>query len=1089
MEFDKRYHQLNTAQRQAVDTIEGPVMVVAGPGTGKTELLSVRAANILKKTDALPENILCLTFTESGAAAMRERLIGIIGKDAYKVAIHTFHSFGTEIINHHREYFYQGALFEPADDISRYEILRSVFTELDYKNPLSSSMNGEYTFQRDATQVISELKRSGLTSDELLALLDDNEAVLDTCERLLAPCITGTVSKTTKDNLATVVPKLQALAETSETRFEVVPLIRPILDGLVTALDAAETEHPTKPITAWKKAWFVKNEKNDFIFKSRPGLAKLRAVAFVYNEYLSRMEKAGLYDYDDMILQVVHAMEVNDELRFTLQEKYLSIMVDEFQDTNLAQMRLLHSLTNNAVHEGRPDVMVVGDDDQAIYSFQGADISNILRFQELFPSTEVVALIDNYRSVDAVIHASREVILQGNDRLETRIASLNKALQGHAKKQGSVDLYELSSIDQERRWLVNDIQDAMKQGTPANEIVVLTRRHREIQELLPYFAAASIPVQYDQQENLLDQPPIVALELLATILVHLANSRHDDANALLPELLAHPAFKFAPKDLWQLSLDAYTQRKTWLEIMATTPTFVETHAWIVELTAASLSSALEPMLDRMIGRPSDESAHADSPFYHHFFSQEQQTNTPDAYINYLAALRTIRGLLREYHRSEKLTLEAFLHFITLHRRLGTKLMVARPDTDTVSGSIHLMTAHKSKGLEFERVYVFNAVDSVWGTRARSMSRLISYPENLPLAPAGESADERLRLFYVAMTRAKQQLIVSFSKQDDRDRTTLVSSFLSDLTPKEVTATNTPETILQAAEDAWYTPLVTPTGTLNEILAKTLGSYKLSATHLNNFLDVTRGGPQAFLQDNLLHFPSSKSPNASYGTAIHGTLQQAHAHLVATGEKRPLEDVLHDFETNLAKERLDALDFATYIQKGSEQLQLFLNDRYDSFTPYQKAELNFSHQEVYLEDAHLTGMIDVVDIYKTDKTMMVTDYKTGKPIVDGKAKTEYEKIKLHKYTQQLMFYKLLVESSRDYHNYSVTSGQLSFVEPSLSGNIETLRISFDADELERFKQLIQVVWKHIINLDLPDVSTFEQSYKGILAFEASLLGEE
>ena len=127
MDFSKRYATLNKAQKQAVDMIDGPVMVIAGPGTGKTELLSVRTANILLKTDTLPENILCLTFTESGANAMRERLVGIIGKDSYKVAIHTFHSFGSEVINQYGEYFYQGAHFRPADELSRYEIIRTIF--------------------------------------------------------------------------------------------------------------------------------------------------------------------------------------------------------------------------------------------------------------------------------------------------------------------------------------------------------------------------------------------------------------------------------------------------------------------------------------------------------------------------------------------------------------------------------------------------------------------------------------------------------------------------------------------------------------------------------------------------------------------------------------------------------------------------------------------------------------------------------------------------------------------------------------------------------------------------------------------------
>lgn len=105
MDFTTRYQNLNEAQRKAVDTIDGPVMVVAGPGTGKTELLSMRAANILRKTDELPENILCLTFTESGSVAMQKRLTSIIGRDAYNVSIYTFHAFGTEIMSRYREYF------------------------------------------------------------------------------------------------------------------------------------------------------------------------------------------------------------------------------------------------------------------------------------------------------------------------------------------------------------------------------------------------------------------------------------------------------------------------------------------------------------------------------------------------------------------------------------------------------------------------------------------------------------------------------------------------------------------------------------------------------------------------------------------------------------------------------------------------------------------------------------------------------------------------------------------------------------------------------------------------------------------------
>ncbi|MEO7904261.1 MAG: UvrD-helicase domain-containing protein [Candidatus Saccharimonadales bacterium] len=211
MDFTTRYAKLNAAQKQAVDTIDGPVMVIAGPGTGKTELLSMRAASILKKTDTLPQNILCLTFTESGASAMRERMVQIFGKEAYKVAIHTFHSFGAEVINQNSDFFYHGATFRAADALSSYELLNGIFDELPLGSPLASKMNAEYTHLSDTLTVISELKKSGLTSDELIALLDKNDEVIAVSEPLLADAFAGgRPSKATVESLRPLVGTIRA---------------------------------------------------------------------------------------------------------------------------------------------------------------------------------------------------------------------------------------------------------------------------------------------------------------------------------------------------------------------------------------------------------------------------------------------------------------------------------------------------------------------------------------------------------------------------------------------------------------------------------------------------------------------------------------------------------------------------------------------------------------------------------------------------------------------------------------------------------------------------------------------------------------
>jgi DNA helicase-2/ATP-dependent DNA helicase PcrA len=1089
MDFTTRYAKLNDAQKQAVDTIDGPVMVVAGPGTGKTELLSMRAANILKKTDTLPENILCLTFTESGAAAMRERMVQIIGKDAYRVAIHTFHSFGAEIINQNGDYFYHGANFRAADELSSYELLRAIFDDLEYNSPLAGKMNGEYTHLGDTLMTISELKKSGLTSDELLLVLDSNELVIETAEPLLGAVFATRLGRTTVDALRLIVEPIRDSGGEVPLP-NITPLSQVIADSLQHAIELADESNSTKPITAWRNTWMKKNDVGDFILKAHERQVKLRSVSFIYYQYLTKMQEAELYDFDDMILRVVHAMEVFPALQYNLQEKHQYIMVDEFQDTNMAQMRIMYNLTNNPASEGRPNILVVGDDDQAIYSFQGADISNIINFRHTYTDVTTITLTDNYRSAAPILAHAREVITQGEGRLENVIEGIDKTLTAHRSDNGAeVSLVETATKHDERLQLITSIKQRIDAGQPAESIAVLARRHHEIISLLPYFSDAGMTVNYERRDNVLDIDPIVTLESTAKLLVALFESKHDQVNALLPELLAHPAMHFSPTDIWKLSLNAYSQRVSWMEVMAVTPAFTSLHTWLVEVAAQVPHVPLEYILDTIMGRTTPEGGDFTSPFFAYYFPKEKLETQPDEYLVYLEALRTIRTKLRDYQQQETPTLRTLLSFITLHRQLGSVITSIRPHVDQQQGAINLMTAHKSKGLEFDTVYIIGAVDTAWGERVRSRSRLISYPENLPLAPTGDNLNERMRLFFVAMTRARKQLIISYSSSDESGKDTLCASFLlsTSLAPQTITFEHDAAQLIAGAEQRWYEPLVSLSrGTMQELLAPTLENYKLSVTHFNNFLDVSRGGPQAFLMNNLLRFPQAMSPSAAYGSAIHKTLQHAHAHVAATKSQRPVEDVLRDFEQNLREQHLSEADFVTFFQKGSDTLHAFLSEKYDTFTESQKVELNFAGQQVKIDDAHLTGSLDLVDISTEDKTIIVSDYKTGKASASWTGKTDYEKIKLHKYKQQLMFYKLLVEQSRDYNQYTVESGCLQFVEPTARGEILSLEASPSPEELETFRHLIKAVWKKIITLDLPDTSTYEQNYKGMLAFEKDLL---
>lgn len=1089
VDFTTRYKKLNPRQKEAVDKIDGPVMVIAGPGTGKTELLSMRTANILRNTDTLPENILCLTFTESGANAMRQRLSEIMGPDAYKVAIHTFHSFGSEVINQNGEYFYHGANFRPASDIDTFELLNSIFDSLEFSNPLARKMNDDHTYLKDTLTVISELKKSGLTNEELLQLLDANESVIDAVEGELAEIFSNRISKTTISLLAPVAAKLAELPSQTLPP-EISPLSSVLALSLAHAVDAATDQDSTKPITAWKNSHLEKDETGGLIFKDRRQDKKLRAVSYLYYQYLIKMQEAELYDFDDMVMRVVHAMEVFPDLRYNLQEKYLYVMVDEFQDTNLAQSRILHNLTSTPNFDS-PNIMVVGDDDQAIYSFQGAEVGNILSFRDQYEDVTIITLTDNYRSASTILDNARSVITQGQNRLEQYLEEVDKTLTPHhSTDDQKVELIEYVHIEDERRELVTRIKRQIADGVKPESIAVLARRHHELIELLPYFTHEGIAVNYERRDNVLDSEVIVEMTLLARIINHIAGGEINKADELLPRLMAHPAWKYDSKSLWELSLNAYKHRGGWLEQMATTPAFLPMFEWLIATAQLTHTQPAEKIIDLIIGTPDDsaEDSAFRSGLYDYFFSDDRRTDQLETYIDHLEALRSLRSKLREYLPDRQLLLRDFIDFIDLHERIGSTITHVRKQSETAQ-AVNLMTAHKSKGLEFDHVHIVGAIDSAWGARVRSRSRLIGYPENLPIRPTGDSLDERLRLFFVAMTRARNTLSISYSLKDSADRDTLPASFLTGESwqPVRPVISKPATSVIEDLQRDWYQPYLSlAQNDMKELLRHTLESYKLSVTHLTSFLDVTRGGPDYFLVNNLLHFPKTKHASATYGSAIHDALQRAHTHLAATGKRKPVEDILQDFEQSLVTYRMPDDELQLYTQRGATSLSAFLSVAYDTFNEKQKVELNFANQQSYVGTAHITGALDLVDINDKTREIIVTDYKTGGASSKWQGKTDNEKIKLHKYRQQLLFYKLMCEHSRDYSNYIVTSGVLQFVEPTPGGIIHKLELSFAQDELDEFATLVENVYRLITEMKLPDISSYSSDYKGLLAFEADII---
>ncbi|HVX57678.1 MAG TPA: ATP-dependent DNA helicase [Candidatus Saccharimonadales bacterium] len=1103
--FDEEFKRLNKQQRAAVETTEGPVLVLAGPGTGKTQLLSMRVANILRRNDVLPGNILCLTFTDNAARNMRERLATIIGQSAYHVAIHTFHSFGSDMMNQYPDYFTDRQLLQQIDELGRYELLHDIFDDLPHSNPLSVKVGENFVFLQDTLHLISWLKQNAVSPPELHELLNANQKFIDAIEPLLADTFASTPSPKSLPAYNKLLKTVQAQV-TGQRFFGFPEYAAECAAELEQAISETDPKgRYAKPITAWRSRWCRKDADGKHVFKDGgQSYRRMHAVANVYQQLSEAMTAQGLYDFDDMVTLAVHAVEDNDELRYNLQERYHYVLVDEFQDTNKAQLRLLNALGDNPVHEGRPNLMAVGDDDQAIYAFQGAEASNMVQFVRQYHLTPIV-LHDNYRSTAAILQTAAGVAAQLTDRLESVVPGSHKQLVAKQRHDTQVlDYRSFSSELAQYDWVAEEIEQLTRQGMKPEQIAVIAPRHRYLERLMPYLGQRRVPIAYERRENILEAPIILQLRRMSELVTALADNRQDDADTLFGEVLGYDFWGVPADTLVQISLDCYNAHKHWLDVLSRHQDgrLRDIASWFATLAKRSRLEPMEYVLDQLVGVGGDsiDSGYDDlllpkaknekfvSPLRAYYFSSERYDQHTDTYLTLLGQLATLRHRLRQWKPNRTLYIADLVEFARLHAQAGLKIVDSNPHTQTTS-AVQVMTAYKAKGLEFDAVFVINAQDEIWGPTARSGSSRISLPRNLPIEPAGDSDNDKLRLLFVALTRARHTLHITGYSHTLENKLSPALSFLAEGVGFETQVVDKPEPPAAAeilATDWAYRfrQIIAEKKALFEPL---LANYQLSVTHLNNFLDVRDGGPRYFLMHNLLRFPEALSPSAAYGDAVHKTLQWAYAELRRTGKLPTIGNAQAQFSDVLQRTHLRPADHKRLEQRGREALERYLQQRGQDFTVSDIVERGFNNEGVVIAGARLSGKVDLLHFTGGD-TVQVRDFKTGKPAVTWQGRDEYEKIKLHKYRQQLLFYKLLVEGSASFHHkVTVSSGALEFIEPDDRGKlVANLELRFDPEELERFARLIGAVWAHIIRLDFPDTSTYKPTLDGIKAFEEELL---
>jgi DNA helicase-2/ATP-dependent DNA helicase PcrA len=626
---------LNPAQREAVETLEGPLLVLAGAGTGKTRVLTTRLAHIVGTRRAWPNQILAVTFTNKAAREMRDRVAGLIAQDVEGLWIGTFHALAARILRRHAE----------------------------------------------------------------LVGLQPNFTILDQDDQIR--------------------------------------LLRQILE----AANVDETRWPARALHAVIERFKDRGLTPDKVDRHQAGdVAGGRAIDF-YREYQDRLRALNACDFGDLLLHGLTLFTTREDVLESYQQRFKYLLVDEYQDTNVAQYLWLRLLAQR-----HHNICCVGDDDQSIYSWRGAEVGNILRFEKDFPGARVVRLEQNYRSTSGILAAASGLIARNQGRL-------GKTLWTERSGGDRVIVRGVWDGDAEARYVGEEIEALQRAGTPLGEIAVLVRTSAQMRAFEERFVTLGLPYRvvggprfYERQES---RDAIAYLRLI-----------HQPADDLAFERIVNvPRRGIGEATLQTLHRLARAQS---VPLTEAARRVVETDE--VKPQARKALRGLIADLDRWRSQapvlepgPLAEIV-LDESGYTAMWKNDKSPEAPGRLEN----LKELVAALEEFD-----ALEAFLEHVGL---------VMDRDVAAAGEAANLMTLHAAKGLEFAHVFLPGWEEDL-------------FPNRRALDEGGTAAlEEERRLAYVGMTRAKQRVVVSFTasrRLHNQWLQSVPSRFIDELPPGEV----------------------------------------------------------------------------------------------------------------------------------------------------------------------------------------------------------------------------------------------------------------------------------------------------------------
>jgi DNA helicase-2/ATP-dependent DNA helicase PcrA len=990
--FLARYHKLNDAQKEAVDAIYGPVMVIAGPGTGKTEVLSMRIAQLLRsEAQVQPQEILCLTYTDEATNAMRRRLVQIIGPAAHKVQIGTFHSFCNGVIQAAPDYFAKRSL-QPITDLERAELMHQMLDDLPPKHPLRRLAGNVYFDVPRLTRLFEFMKKEAWKPQQVSDAIDAH---------------------------------LKGLPDDPAFQYQ-----RNGKGYKKGDLKLAAIEEETKKMEA------------------------TRAAALLFDDYLDRMKAAGRYDFSDMILWVLNAFKEHPALLQSYQERFQFILVDEFQDTNGAQSELLYTLTQ---YWEDPNIFVVGDDDQSIYEFQGARLRNIIDFYNRYQETgvKVVVLKENYRSSQAILDKAAATI--GNNlqrliyqlthlQLDKNIVSRNERFADGRETVHPVVRQYPNPLHEEAD-IVIQIEQLRASGVPLHEVAVLYAQHRQAEGLMALMERKGLPYCVKRPVNVLHQH---AVQGIINILRYLDMEREDpfSGEGLLFEILHAPYYGISPTDVAFLSLYISEQPRD----KRTKWRFVLNNLLLMEglglQSAQSLyrvGKCLDEWLQQLSGMPLplllEKIVHESGLIHYTLHSTD--------YIWDIQVLHSFFSFVREsFARNGRLSIRELLDMTDRMNAEGITLPIEKVIQQ--DNGVRFFTAHGAKGAEFEHVFLIGCTSNFWEKKSGSTAEF-KLPPTVTANVEGEemSAKEEVarRLFYVAVTRAKKHLHISYALQDAAGKDLTASVFLDEISkPEERTRHNVSadDMVSSLALSMEPVPRVLVDLTNEAVIERSLQSLIMSYTNLSKFLRC----PLTFYYECILKVPMLKGGALSFGSAVHNALERYFKEMLDAGKVFPPKEMLIQyFEQALffEREEMTHMEYERRLEQGRQ----VLSDYFDRSINHWNTDVQIEYKvsRYLLDGVPVTGKMDKLEF--DGNTCLVVDYKTGDPdrsVKEHIAQPNDKNPAGGDYWRQMVFYKLLLENAPDL-NWHVRMGRFEYIEPGRkSGEWKTVDVPiFEQDE--------------------------------------------